>query len=235
MALVILSPLLLACGLVIVLTSRGPALFSAVRVGLNGTEFRIYKFRTMVSDQPADRSPLTAAGDSRITRVGKILRRTKLDELPQLINVLHGDMSLVGPRPEDPRYVANYTARQRRVLLVRPGITSPASITYRHEEAMLLGADLEKEYTSSILPKKLDMDLDFVGSRSFSTDLKILLRTAWSLAGDIEIISVVRRLGNHQGPTAPHTRRPRPLTRQGRPADRVSDHLVPPQSTDSRS
>lgn len=192
--LVVLSPVLLACGLVVVLTSRGPALYRAVRVGLNGVEFRIYKFRTMVSDQPANRSLFTAAGDPRITGVGKVLRRTKLDELPQLINVLKGDMSLVGPRPEDPRYVADYTSGCRRVLSVKPGITSPASITYRHEEALLAGAEAEKEYISSILPKKLEMDLEYVWSRSFSADLKILFRTIWSLFRDAEILSRVRRL-----------------------------------------
>jgi len=123
-----------------------------------------------------------------------MLRKSKLDELPQLINVLTGDMSLVGPRPEDPRYVADYTSSQRHVLAVRPGITSLASITYRDEETMLSGAEAEREYISSILPKKLDMDLDYVCSRSFSTDLKILLRTVSSLVGDVEILSLVRRL-----------------------------------------
>jgi FlaA1/EpsC-like NDP-sugar epimerase len=148
----------------------------------------------MRSDPGEHPFPLTVADDARITRVGGILRKSKLDELPQLINVLMGDMSLVGPRPEDPRYVADYTPRQRRVLAVRPGITSSASITYRHEETMLSGTEPEKQYLSSILPRKLEMDLEYVRSRSFLTDLKILLRTIASLVRDAEVPRMARRL-----------------------------------------
>ena len=126
--------------------------------------FRLYKFRRMVSDADKQGPGITATGDSRITRVGRFLRRTKIDELPQLINVLSGDMSLVGPRPEDPRYVTLYTPEQRRVLAVRPGITSAASLAYRHEEQLLAGADWETVYREEVLPAKLAIDLEYLCS-----------------------------------------------------------------------
>jgi FlaA1/EpsC-like NDP-sugar epimerase/lipopolysaccharide/colanic/teichoic acid biosynthesis glycosyltransferase len=194
LGLLLASPVLLICGLAIKLDDRGPVLYRSTRVGQGGRQFRLLKLRSMRPDQGEGPSRLTVADDPRVTRVGRILRKSKLDELPQLINVLKGDMSLVGPRPEDPHYVADYTPSHRRVLAVKPGITSPASITFRHEEALLLGAGAEKEYIFSILPKKLEMDLEYVWSRSFSGDLKILFRTISSLFRDTEILSMVRRL-----------------------------------------
>ncbi|MFZ1405869.1 MAG: sugar transferase [Anaerolineae bacterium] len=157
--LMLLSPLFCWIALWIKLTSPGPVFYRAVRVGQDGRPFRLYKFRSMIVGTDRQGPGITATGDPRITRVGRFLRRAKLDELPQLINVLLGDMSLVGPRPEDPRYVAFYTPEQRRVLSVRPGITSPASLAYRHEEQLLAGEDWETHYRTRVLPDKLALDL----------------------------------------------------------------------------
>src|SRR5438552_2122313 len=132
-ALVLLAPVFMLLGLLVKLGSQGPILYRATRVGWHARPFVLYKFRTMVDGADQLGAGITAQGDMRVTPIGRWLRRTKLDELPQLLNVLKGDMSLVGPRPEDPRYVALYTPEQRRVLSVRPGMTSLASIRYRHE------------------------------------------------------------------------------------------------------
>jgi lipopolysaccharide/colanic/teichoic acid biosynthesis glycosyltransferase len=153
----------------------------AKRIGKGGKPFRLYKFRTMVADAHPDGPAITPAGDRRITRVGRLLRRTKLDELPQLLNVLKGDMSLVGPRPEDPRYVDLYTSAQREVLRVRPGITSAASLVYRHESSLLSGEDWERRYVSQILPDKLAIELDYLARRNSASDLKLVLRTILAL------------------------------------------------------
>src|SRR4030042_5539903 len=131
--LIVLSPLLLITSVVIKLTSPGPIFHRGERVGLDGRLFYLYKFRTMVADAASMGPGITAQNDQRVTRTGRFLRATKIDELPQLINVLKGDMSLVGPRPEDPRYVEQYTPDEKQILKVRPGITSAASLTYRHE------------------------------------------------------------------------------------------------------
>ncbi len=179
-ALFFLSPLLFAIALLVKLTSPGPALYRAGRIGQGGRRFRLYKFRSMAADaaQSVIFPGITSAGDSRITRVGRWLRRLKIDELPQLINVLRGEMSLVGPRPEDPRYVALYTLEQRRVLAVPPGITSPASIRYRSEEQMLTGPDWESTYVNVIMPDKLRIELEYLEHRTFLSDLRIILQTA---------------------------------------------------------
>lgn len=179
--LLVLSPLLLAIGLAVRLTSPGPALYKAKRVGRDGELFTLYKFRSMVADADKQGPGVTTAGDSRVTPVGRILRRTKLDELPQLFNVLRGDMSLVGPRPEDPRYVALYTPEQRAVLRVRPGITSPASVHYRDEERILQGENWETQYMTQVLPAKLALDLEYAQEANLLTDLKIILQTAKAL------------------------------------------------------
>lgn len=179
--LIVLSPLLLAIGLAVRLTSPGPALYKAKRVGRDGELFTLYKFRSMVADADKQGPGVTTAGDSRVTPVGRILRRTKLDELPQLFNVLRGDMSLVGPRPEDPRYVALYTPEQRAVLRVRPGITSPASVHYRDEERILQGENWETQYMTQVLPAKLALDLEYAQQANLLTDLKIILQTAKAL------------------------------------------------------
>src|SRR5579864_1941072 len=148
LALSILSPVLLLIAAAIKLDSRGPVLFRQQRVGLHGREFRIHKFRTMVEDAARRGPQLTSGNDPRITRVGAFLRRYKLDELPQLIDVVRGDMSIVGPRPEVPRYVALYPPDVRQIILsVRPGITDAASVTYRDESADLArAADAEQFY-----------------------------------------------------------------------------------------
>ena len=176
--LLLLAPLLLVIAMAVKCTSRGPILFSQKRVGLAGEEFFIRKFRTM-RYQPKDSGPLiTAAGDSRVTGLGKILRRWKLDELPQLLNVVRGEMSFVGPRPELPLYVSGYTALQRTVLNVRPGITDPASLAYRHEEQLLATtSDRDTLYRDVVLPDKLRLNAEYIQSMSLSYDLKLILMT----------------------------------------------------------
>jgi len=172
------SPLFLILAAAIKMDSRGPVFFRGVRVGLHGNRFRIFKFRSMVADAAQSGPGITSACDGRVTRFGRVLRRFKLDELPQLLNVLKGEMSLVGPRPEDPRYIVNYTPEQRRVLSVRPGITGAASVRYRHEETLLKGPDWETVYLTVILPDKLKIDLGYIDRWSFRHDLKIMAQTA---------------------------------------------------------
>ena len=179
--LTLLSPLLIIIALAIKLSDGGPVIFKASRVGKDGELFQLYKFRSMSPDAESRGPGITVCGDPRITSIGKVLRRTKLDELPQLVNVLKGDMALVGPRPEDPRYVAIYSQDQRRVLAVKPGITSAASLKYRQEEHLLSGADWEKNYTERILPEKIAIDLDYLERQSISGDLGIIVRTLWAL------------------------------------------------------
>ena len=180
-ALVLLSPLLLAIALAVRLDSRGPALYRQTRVGRHGVPFRIHKFRTMRDG--AEGLLLTLPGDLRVTRVGAWLRRTRLDELPQLIDVLQGTMSLGGPRPDVPRYVAQYPAALRdRVLAVRPGITDPASLAHLNEAALLArAADPEREYIEHILPLKLQHAADYAEHATLATDLAVLWRTLRAL------------------------------------------------------
>lgn len=175
--LVVLSPVLIAVGIAVKLYDGGPIFYRATRVGKDGTLFRVYKFRTMVVDAHRRGPGITALADPRITPVGRWLRRTKLDELPQLINVLKGEMSLVGPRPEDPRYVALYTVEQRRILMVRPGITSAASLAYRYEEQLLAGPEWEALYRCKVMPEKLTIDLHYLSRRTLWTDVCLILKT----------------------------------------------------------
>jgi lipopolysaccharide/colanic/teichoic acid biosynthesis glycosyltransferase len=176
--LVLTAPVLGALALAVRAESRGPALFRQERVGRDGRMFRLLKLRTMVADAPSRGGALTAPGDPRVTRLGAVLRRWKLDELPQLVNVLRGDMSLVGPRPEVPRYVAGYSPRQRAVLRVRPGITDPASLAYVDEAAVLARFDdCERAYVEVVLPAKLALSLDYLDRRTLRSDLGILART----------------------------------------------------------
>lgn len=179
--LVVFSPLMLLIAIAIKLGSAGPVFYRATRVGRHGRLFKLYKFRTMVDGAAENGPKITAAGDSRVTAIGRILRRTKLDELPQLINVLRGEMSIVGPRPEDPRYVALYMPEQRAVLAVRPGITSQASVTFRNEESLLTGADWEKVYIERIMPAKLALDLEYMRRANLAQDVMIILRTLLAL------------------------------------------------------
>lgn len=179
LALALLWPLLLGIAIAVRLDSPGPALFRQERVGRKGRPFRIHKFRTMVADAPARGLPLTVGTDPRITRVGAWLRRTRLDELPQFIDILRGDMSLVGPRPEVPRYVALYPpALRERVLAVRPGLTDPASLQFIDESALLAAAaDPEREYVQVILPRKLQLAADYAERATLASDLGVLWRT----------------------------------------------------------
>lgn len=179
--LILLSPLFLVVTLFVKFTSPGPVFHRGERVGLNGKLFNLYKFRTMITNAATIGPGITAQNDLRITGVGRFLRSTKIDELPQLINVLKGEMSLVGPRPEDPRYVDQYTPEQREILRVRPGITSAASLTYRNEEGMLKGQDWETVYRTQILPAKLEIDLAYLSKRTLSSDLLLIARTIFSL------------------------------------------------------
>jgi len=176
--LILLSPLLgfLAC--CIKLTSRGPVFFRQVRVGKNGRPFQILKFRSMVMQSLNTDVMITVAGDLRVTTLGRVLRRYKFDELPQLWNVIRGEMSLVGPRPELPIYVSRYTPDQRIVLCVRPGITDPASLAYRHEEEILADqSDPEQFYRTNILPDKLARNRAYLQQITFRNDTRIILRT----------------------------------------------------------
>lgn len=177
--LVLAAPLMLAIAAWIKLDSRGPVLFRQDRVGRHGRVFRIHKFRTMRHD-PSDRGPLiTVGGDARITRVGQLLRGSKLDELPQLIDVLQGTMSLVGPRPEVPRYLPFYPPALRdKILSVRPGITDLASIEYRRESELLASADdPERAYVEQVLPEKLRYAEQYVDCASLWMDIRLLCRT----------------------------------------------------------
>jgi lipopolysaccharide/colanic/teichoic acid biosynthesis glycosyltransferase len=175
--LLILWPFLLVIALIVKLSSPGPALYRASRVGRYGVPFGLLKFRSMVADADQIGPGITAASDARITPIGRVLRGTKLDELPQLINVLRGEMSLVGPRPEDPRYVALYTEAQRQVLNVRPGITSLASVQYRHEESLLTGEAWETHYIEQVMPEKLAIELEYVKRATFRDDILVVLAT----------------------------------------------------------
>jgi len=177
--LVLTSPVLLAAAVAVRLDSPGPAIFRQRRVGLGGESFDILKFRTMREDAESLGAQLTIGADPRVTRVGKFLRAWKIDELPQLINVLRGEMALVGPRPEVPRYVDLYTPEQRQVLRARPGITDPASIQFRSEsEFMARQEDPERYYREVLMPLKLQINLDYLARRTLASDFGILVETA---------------------------------------------------------
>jgi lipopolysaccharide/colanic/teichoic acid biosynthesis glycosyltransferase len=175
--LLVLSPVLLAIALWVKLDSPGPVFFRQERIGRKGVPFRIHKFRTMTHGNQG--AQITVGADRRITRAGQVLRRAKLDELPQLIDVLLGTMSLVGPRPEVPRYVALYPPELRdKVLSVRPGITDIASLEYRDEsERLAQAADPEREYVDVVMPAKLALAARYVDQASLAFDLRLILRT----------------------------------------------------------
>jgi lipopolysaccharide/colanic/teichoic acid biosynthesis glycosyltransferase len=180
-ALAVTLPIWLPVAVAIRIESPGPVLYRARRMGRGGTPITVLKFRSMrvSSGGPA----ITAGSDSRITRTGKLIRLTKVDELPQLINVIRGDMSLVGPRPEDSRYLDSYSPEQRRVLSIRPGITGAASVAYRHEESILAEAeDIEAAYRTTVLPAKLALELDYLDRRSLRTDVKWLMATVAAIS-----------------------------------------------------
>ncbi|MEI2812163.1 MAG: sugar transferase [Nocardioides sp.] len=191
--LVMLWPALVVISVLVRLDSPGPALFRQERVGLGGTVFRIRKFRTLRAH--AAGPLISPTGDTRVTRVGAVLRRTKLDELPQLLDVVEGRMSLVGPRPEVPQYVEMWPPDLREVILsVRPGITDPASVAFRDESELLAGAeDPEGLYLDVILPEKARMYAEYVRTRSFVKDVRVLLDTLGAV------------LGRHEGAAKPPT------------------------------
>lgn len=176
-ALIALSPLLAALSIAVLVDSPGPVVFRQRRVGQHGHVFWIHKFRTMTASSSGPQ--ITTDGDPRVTRAGRLLRRTKLDELPQLWDVATGRMSLVGPRPEVPRYVAMWPETVKsKVLSVRPGITDPASIVFRYEELLLADApDPEVAYVESLMPRKLEMYADYVDTRTGWGDVRILIET----------------------------------------------------------
>jgi lipopolysaccharide/colanic/teichoic acid biosynthesis glycosyltransferase len=177
-ALCLLSPLLAVIALAVVVGSGWPVLFQQERVGQLGRPFQLLKFRTMRTGKSGP--TITARGDSRITGVGRFLRKFKLDELPQLWNVVRGEMSLVGPRPEVPRFVDMNNPVWRSVLQVRPGITDPASIAFRNEEELLAkAADPISFYEKSVLPAKLALNLAYLDRKCFWLDIQVILRTVW--------------------------------------------------------
>ena len=182
-SLVLLAPLMVLLAVAVRLDSSGPAWFRQRRVGQHERPFTLLKFRTMTYQPDAPGTRVTAAGDRRITRVGRFLRRTKLDELPQLFNVLSGSMSLVGPRPEVPEYVAHYPADIRtKVLSVRPGMTDDAALAFMDEEARLgNAADPERTYLDEILPAKLALYVDYIDRWSLTRDMQLILLTLWRL------------------------------------------------------
>lgn len=166
----------------IVCDSKGGAFFKQVRVGKNGKEFKIMKFRTMVTNAEAKGLQISTSGDSRITKVGKFLRKTKIDELPQLFNVFVGQMSFVGPRPEVPKYVAMYNEEQRNVLLVKPGVTDEASIVFRDENTILENAeDTETAYINEIMPVKLNLNLKYIRKMGLFYNVKIIFKTVFAV------------------------------------------------------
>jgi lipopolysaccharide/colanic/teichoic acid biosynthesis glycosyltransferase len=179
-ALVVLSPLLIVLAAAVRLDSQGPALFKQERVGRGGRPFRIYKLRSMVRDAERMAGNVSPTGDPRVTRVGAFLRKWYLDELPQLFNVLKGDMSLVGPRPETPGYVAHYTEDERRVLAMKPGVAGPSTLAFMDEARLLDQADdPEDYYVSHLLHERVRLDLRYVDRRSLLGDVRLLLRQVW--------------------------------------------------------
>lgn len=176
LGLAVLSPVLLVVSVLVAVTSPGGVFFRQERIGKDGRPFRIFKFRSMRKDNAGLK--ITTGNDSRITPVGRFLRKSKIDELPQLINVLVGDMSFVGPRPEVADYVNLYTPYQRQVLLVRPGITGLASIRFRNENDLLTASDdPNRTYVEQIMPRKIDLDLEYIPHASVFYDIKLIFRT----------------------------------------------------------
>ncbi len=185
--LILCFPLFIIVAFLIKLDSKGPVFFVQERVGRNLKPFKVYKFRTMKYNPSEEGPKITVACDRRITNVGKFLRRYKIDELPQLFNVLKGEMSFVGPRPEVKEYVKLYESDYKKLLRIRPGITDPASLRYSDEELLLSLTDKwEEEYKKRILPDKIALSMSYVENHNIITDLKLILKT-------------VLRAGGHKG------------------------------------
>lgn len=176
--LVILLPVFLVIGALVGLTSPGGIFFCQERVTAYGKHFKIIKFRTMVADAEKRGSQVTAEGDSRVTGVGRALRKVRLDELPQLLNIIRGDMSFVGTRPEVPRYVEKYTPEMMATLLLPAGVTSKASIAYKDEDRLLAeGTDVDKTYVEQVLPQKMKYNLEYLREFSTTVDLRLMVQT----------------------------------------------------------
>jgi lipopolysaccharide/colanic/teichoic acid biosynthesis glycosyltransferase len=197
-ALVIAGPILCLSALAVRLESRGSVFFRQWRVGQNGKPFQVIKLRTMIHGADKQGPKITASGDPRVTRVGRFLRRTKLDELPQLFNVLRYEMSLVGPRPEVPEYTLKYTLAERKVLDVKPGITGPASVAHINEEQLLAShTDKEHFYVTTIMRRKLQIDLAYCDNINFFEDIKNILQTAGAFFVPPDIHSKDMKTGFH--------------------------------------
>ena len=179
--LILLSSLFLIVGLLVKMTSKGPVFYRQIRVGRYGRDFKIWKFRTMVKDADKNGQLITKSDDRRITPIGHVLRKYKIDELPQLINVLCNDMSLVGPRPEVRKYVESYTEEQKHVLNLIPGITDVASIKYRNESELLTtiykNYDVDEVYKFFIMPDKIHMNLAYAAKSTVFSDFKVIIKT----------------------------------------------------------
>jgi len=193
--LTVLSPVLVAVAVAVRLDSAGPVLYRGVRAGRGGRPFRILKFRTMVEDAEALGGTTTAAGDPRITRIGRWLRRYKVDELPQLLNVLWGDMSLVGPRPEVLEYTDAYTDDERAILSVTPGITDISSLEFIDLQSHVGASEADAAFRRDVLPRKNRLRLQYVREQSFVGDVGILARTVFSLAQRAAGLNGERRAG----------------------------------------
>ncbi len=183
-ALVLLSPLLMAVAVLVRVSSPGPVIFSQVRVGLEGRHFRIHKFRTMTHESTDGSDQVSPDGDPRVTRVGAVLRAWYLDELPQLANVVKGDMSLVGPRPETPEFVGLYSPSERRVLSVRPGLAGPSTLGFMDEGSRLADcADPLELYREVLVHERVRLDLAYLDQHSLRYDLRLVLR---------QVVAIVR-------------------------------------------
>ena len=181
--LLILSPVMLVLAIAIKLDSKGPVFYRQIRVGRYNKDFKIFKFRTMVQDADKKGLAITLNEDPRITRVGRLIRKCRLDEVSQLLNVLGGSMSFVGPRPEVRRYVEAYSPEGMATLLVRPGVTAPSSIVFKDEDKILnSGGDPEQIYVEQILPEKTRLNLEYVARLSFWKDIKIMFQTLHAVA-----------------------------------------------------
>ena len=182
--LALLSPAILVIAVMIALDSKGGVFYRQVRITTYGKEFRIHKFRTMVSNADKIGTQVTVGNDARITKIGAVLRKYRLDELPQLLNVLSGDMSFVGTRPEVPRYVAGYTDEMKATLLLPAGITSEASILFKEEAELLEGVEnADEAYINDILPIKMKYNLEAIENFSFLTDIATMIRTVFAVLG----------------------------------------------------
>lgn len=190
-ALVFLSPLFVLISMIVVLDSSGAPFYGGFRVGQNGRRFRMWKFRTMVRNADRVGGAITTPQDCRITRVGALLRKTKLDELPQFVNLLLGDVTLVGPRPEDPGITDRYSPEYRRIFRAKPGITGPTQLLFTAIEAETVpeGEDAQEYYVQHLLDQKIRHDLEYLEKRTFTSDLKVVMRTAMLVGRSLSHIS----------------------------------------------